>query len=107
MSQMSRYIFAVHSNAAEGREEEYNDWYSNHHLKDLLAVPGVVSARRLTLAEQQVQPGRQPFKYFCLYEIETDDLQDFINELTTRAGTERMRISSSLGNSLPVFWKVM
>lgn len=104
---MSRYIFAVHSNAAEGREEEYNDWYSNHHLKDLLACPGVVSARRLTLAEQQVHPGPQAFKYFCLYEIETDDLQGFINELIARAGTERMRISSSLGNSLPVFWKVV
>jgi hypothetical protein len=104
---MSRYIFAVHSNAAEGREEEYNEWYSNHHLEDLLACPGVVSARRLTLAEQQVHPSPQPFKYFCLYEIETDDLQGFINDLIARAGTERMRISSSLGNSLPVFWKVM
>ena|ERR1044072_5969505 len=104
---MSRYIFAVQSNAAEGRDAEYNDWYSNHHLKDVLAIPGVVSARRLTLAEQQIHPGLPAFKYFCLYEIETDNLQDFINELTTRAGTERMRISSSLGNSLPVFWKVM
>jgi hypothetical protein len=104
---MGRYIFAVHSNAAEGRDEEYNDWYSNHHLKDLLARPGVVSARRLTLAEQQVHPAPQPFKYFCLYEIETEDLQGFIDELVSRAGTERMRISESLGNSLPVFWKVM
>jgi hypothetical protein len=104
---MSRYIFAVHSNAAEGRDEEYNDWYSNHHLKDLLACPGVVSARRLTLAERQVHSGPQPFKYFCLYEIETDDLQSFIDELIARAGTQRMPISQSLGNSLPVFWKVM
>jgi len=104
---MCRYIFAVHSNAAEGREQEYNDWYSNHHLKDLLAIPGVVSARRLTLAELQIHPGPQPFRYFCLYEIETNDLQEFIDELTARAGTQRMRVSSSLGNSLPVFWKVI
>lgn len=104
---MNRYIFAVHSNAAEGREQEYNDWYSNHHLKDLLAIPGVVGARRLTLAEQQIHPAPPAFKYFCLYEIETDHLQGFIDELTARAGTDRMRISSSLGNSLPVFWKVM
>lgn len=104
---MGRYVFAVHSNAAEGREDEYNDWYSNHHLKDVLACPGVISARRLTLADQQLHGGPQPFKYFSLYEIEIEDLQVFIKELTTRAGTERMPISQSLGNSMPVFWKVM
>lgn len=104
---MGRYIFAVYSNAAEGREQEYNDWYSNRHLQDVLACPGVIEARRLTLAEPQIQDGPQPFKYFCLYEIETDDLQGFIDELIARAGTQRMPISDSLGDSSPVFWKVM
>ena len=64
---MGRYVFAVHSNAAEGREQEYNDWYSNHHLKDVLACPGVISARRLTLADQQLHGGPQPFTMSAVF----------------------------------------
>lgn len=104
---MGRYVFTVHSNPVEGREDEYNDWYSNRHLQDLLACPGIISARRLTLADQQVRAAPQPFKYFSLYEIETDDLQGFIDELLSRAGTERMPRSTALGDSSPVLWKVL
>jgi hypothetical protein len=104
---MGRYIFAVQSNPAEGLEQEYNDWYSNQHLKDVLALPGVTGARRLALADKQIMPTPHNFKYFCLYEIELDDLQTFIDALMSRAGTERMPINKAMGNSLPVFWKVM
>lgn len=104
---MARYIFAVQSNPAEGLEQEYNDWYSNQHLKDVRALPGVVSARRLALADKQILPTPHNFKYFCLYEIELDDLQTFIDALMSRAGTERMPINKAMGNSSPVFWKVM
>ncbi|MFC4314571.1 hypothetical protein ACFPN2_36225 [Steroidobacter flavus] len=104
---MGRYIFAVQSNPAEGLEQEYNDWYSNQHLNDVLALPGVLGARRLALADQQIMPTPHNFKYFCLYEIELDNLQTFIDALMARAGTERMPINKAMGNSLPVFWKVM
>lgn len=104
---MGRYVFAVYSNPVAGREQEYNEWYSHRHLEDLLACPGILSARRLTLAHQQVTEVVAPCKYFSLYEIETDDLQGFIDELTSRAGTERMPRSSALGDYSAVLWKVM
>jgi hypothetical protein len=104
---MGRFVFAVHSNPVEGLDAEYNDWYSNRHLDDLLACPGVITARRLKLAQQQVRSELQPFRYFSLYEIETDDLQGFINELLSRAGSERMPRSSALGDTYPVFWEVI
>jgi hypothetical protein len=105
---MGRYIFAVHSNPVEGREHEFNDWYSNRHLDDLLAVPGVISARRLTLADQQARQVEQPFKYLALYEVETDDPQAFIDELIARAETGRIPRSSALSTDLSaVFWKVL
>lgn len=44
----------VYSNPVEGREQEYNDWYSNQHLNDLLAIPGVISARRFKLSGTQI-----------------------------------------------------
>jgi hypothetical protein len=104
---MARYVFAVHSNPVEGREQEYNDWYSNRHLDDLLACAGVTAARRLTLADQQVREGPQPFHYLALYEIETDNPQSFFDELFSRIGTEQMPRSTALGDVSPVLWKVL
>jgi len=105
---MGRYVFVVHSNPVEGREDEYNDWYSNRHLSDMRALPGVTAVQRLTLANLQIREGQLPFRYLSLYEIETDDLQGFIDELMARAGTERLPRSDALGNDVfPVFWKAM
>ncbi|MGO9932615.1 MAG: hypothetical protein ACLPV8_12490 [Steroidobacteraceae bacterium] len=103
---MARYLFAVDSNPAEGREQEYNDWYSNRHRADLLALPGVVSARRFVLADAQLADVPHPFKYLALYEVETDDLHDFIGHLLARAGTEAMPISTALSSgTAAILWK--
>ena len=103
---MARYLFVVNSNPAEGREQEYNDWYSNRHLADLLALPGVVATRRFVLNDVQLSAAPQLFKYLALYEIETDDLQDFIGQLLSRSGTESMPISTALSRTTSaILWK--
>src|SRR3546814_7682746 len=43
---MKEYVYVVRSNPVTGREDEYNRWYSERHLADVMAVPGFVSARR-------------------------------------------------------------
>lgn len=40
----------VFASPAEGREDDFNDWYDNIHLQDFVALPGVVSGQRFTLA---------------------------------------------------------
>jgi hypothetical protein len=104
---VARYLFVVSSNPAEGREQEYNDWYSNRHLADLRALPGVVSARRFILNDTQLAAtAPQPFKYLALYEVETDDVQDFIGQLISRSGTESMPISTALSRTTSaILWK--
>jgi hypothetical protein len=103
---MARYLFVVNSNPAEGREQEYNEWYSNRHLADLLALPGVLSARRFALNDTQLTDVPQLFKYLALYEIETDDLQDFIGQLLARSGTQTMPISAALSRTTSaILWK--
>ena len=105
---MTRYVLAVHTNPVEGREDEYNDWYSNRHLADLLAIPGVVSARRYVLGERQMTAVPQAFKYLALYEIETADGQDFIDQVFARSGTEHMPISAALGSEkTAVLWRAI
>lgn len=103
---MPRFVFVVYTNPVRGREEEYNEWYTNRHLDDLLACPGVVSARRLKLCSAQVKEVAMPHRYLALYEIETDDPQRFYNELFARNGTDP--ISSALaGDAHALMWEVI
>jgi hypothetical protein len=104
---MGRYVFVVYSNPVAGREQEYNDWYAQQHLQEMLACPGIVAARRLSLAERQIRDISEPFNYLALYEIETDDLQGFIDELIKRARSGSIERSSALSDAAPVFWKVL
>lgn len=90
-----RHLFVVLTNAVEGQEDAYNDWYTHRHLVDVVAIPGIVSARRYELSEAQLR-SRVPYAYCALYEIETDDLEVVLAELRSRAGTEAMPITTAI-----------
>lgn len=92
---MGRYTFVVLTNAVEGLDEEYNDWYNNRHLPDVLACNGFVAAQRYRLAEMEPQ---QEFshRYLALYELETDDLVKANQALTEAANDGAMFISPAL-----------
>lgn len=105
---MARYVLVVHSNPVDGREQEYNEWYDKRHLADLLALPGVIAARRYTLAQAQVTAAPQPYRYLALYEIETEDEQGWVRALHARAGTAQMPISEALSKTLSgVLWQAL
>ena len=44
-----RTIQIVFSNPFEGKDDEFNEWYDNVHLPEVLALPGVISAQRYDL----------------------------------------------------------
>jgi len=103
---MSRYLFVVHSNAAEGREQEYLD-YIRGHVDDILALPGVIWGRRGSVATTQVRPVPAAHHYITVFEVETDDLQGFIDEMNSRVVSGRMPRSGSVVDASPVFWEVL
>ena len=72
---MARYLLFAFSDCKDpAREDEYNDWYDNMHIPDMLEVPGMISATRW----EGVHTGEgQHRKYLALYELETDSLADF------------------------------
>lgn len=84
----------VLSNPVRGREDEYNDWYTNQHLDDVLAVPGIVSASRLKL---QGEPADGiAWRYCALYDVEHEDPGAVLAELQARSGTDRMPLSEAI-----------
>ena len=58
----------VFTNAVEGRDDEFNDWYDNVHLKEVLELPEFTSASRYRLSEGQLFPD-QPHRYLAIYEF--------------------------------------
>lgn len=93
-----RYTMVVLTNAKEGKDEEFNQWYTNRHLHDVLATPGFVRAQRFQLA---VNPssGGPSWRYYAAYELETDDLKAAVDELMRRYGTDKMPMSDSMDSS--------
>lgn len=79
----------VFTNPNDGQEDEFNRWYDDQHIGDVLRVPGVVGAQRFRLAD----PGTGElagFQYLAIYKVETDDPQSVLADLTSRLGTEQM-----------------
>src|SRR5215469_214807 len=54
---MAKHTFLVLTNPVQGKEKEYNDWYTNQHIPDVVSVPGIVAAQRYKLADFQMGTG--------------------------------------------------
>ena len=71
-----RHVFLALTNPVEGREDEFNEWYDEAHVPEILAeMPGFASCRRFRLHEHQRKGESPPWRYLALYELEGDDLE--------------------------------
>jgi hypothetical protein len=72
----NKFIQIVFSNPAEGKDDEFNEWYDNVHIPDLLAIPGMLSAQRYALHDAEIyrMEGATPpeHRYLLIYEMEGD-----------------------------------
>jgi hypothetical protein len=87
---MDRHLLMALSNPVPAREGDFNAWFDNHHVPEVLQVPGFVSAERFRLAEEQRTPGPHPYSHVTVYELETDDLKATLAALgaAVQAGTK-------------------
>lgn len=84
----------VFCNPVAGQEAEFNDWYSNRHLPDVLRVPGYLSAQRFSLSAPDGvdDPG---WRYLAIYEVDHARYDAAIAEVAARSGTALMPISGA------------
>ncbi|HUN56682.1 MAG TPA: DUF4286 family protein [Candidatus Binataceae bacterium] len=92
---MAKYTFVVLTNPTSGKEAEYNKWYNEIHIPDVLNVQGMVAAQRFKLADTQMG-GAPAHRYLAIYEIETDNLQATFDDLKSRSGTEDMVLTDAI-----------
>ena len=77
---MAKGIILVESYpSSPDRDQEYNTWYDEIHLPELVALDGIVSARRLRPVD-----GTGP--YVAIYEVEGDDLQAVLDNMIANGG---------------------
>ena len=47
-----KYKMVVFTNAVEGKDKEFNDWYQNTHLEQIVSIKSFVRAQRFRFAYQ-------------------------------------------------------
>ena len=94
-----RAVLIVMSDAVEGADGDYNDWYDRVHLPDVLRVPGLVGARRF-VAEPSVHGELPAQRYLAIYEMEGEDLDALHGALSAAAA--RMEISPAFDRARTV-----
>jgi len=79
---MPRTTVLVFTNCADpAREKEFNEWYDNTHVPDVLETPGFVRCTRYELIGD---PGPGQGKFLAVYEVESDDLESTMAGLQQR-----------------------
>ena len=92
---MERWLLIVEVNCTDpSREKEFNDWYDNVHVPDVIEPPGVLSGTRY----ENTNPAEGRGKYIASYEIESDDPEQTLVAFWANVGTlyERGRMSDLL-----------
>lgn len=68
---MTRFQVHIHLNPTEGREDDFERWYEDVHLPELLdTVDGLVSGRRYWL--RAVAGGKPANRHVAVYEIDAE-----------------------------------
>ena len=92
---MAKWLRVVKTNCADAtREAEFNEWYDNTHLPDVMETAGFIRATRYVKAE----PSEGEAKYLALYEIETDDIDAMMK--ANRENMDRKRAEGRFSDLL-------
>jgi hypothetical protein len=88
----------VFTNAVEGRDDEYNEWYNDVHLKEVVATDPFKSARRFRISQVQGLPQQPDHRYLAIYEYEGPS-QAALDSLLAASPSYRMSDSLSVADA--------
>jgi hypothetical protein len=79
------YYLVVFNNPYAGKDAEFNKYYDENHVPEMLQTPNVVSSQRFVAADVDKLPKQEaPRKYMVMYRIETDDIAATYNSFGPR-----------------------
>ncbi|CAB4929196.1 unannotated protein [freshwater metagenome] len=95
---MSNHKLVVMTNATAGNEEEFNTWYNEIHLPEVVALPGFVAATRFKLSADQLPADvgtPNKYSYLAIYDLECSPEEAFAT-LLDEVGSGRMVLPDSI-----------
>jgi hypothetical protein len=101
---MTAFRFLVLSNAVAGQEGEFNAWYDNEHLGDLLAHAGFAAAQRYRVAAPGPGLDVAPFQYAAVYETEAADASEAHARLMDALRSGRVRGTGAIAPGSVALW---
>ncbi|MCW8158350.1 hypothetical protein D7243_19405 [Stutzerimonas stutzeri] len=79
---MAQYKVLVLSDCQQGHEGEYSHYYDTKHIPDILReMREVQSAQRFQVEPIFGKEGMPAWRFSCLYSIETDDFQQYLDRM--------------------------
>lgn len=72
---MGGSVLVVYAKPVEGKEQEFDEWYSRVHLPEVIALDGFVSARRFVVVPDPDRDEPAPLPYLAIYEVEEGMLE--------------------------------
>ena len=76
------YVVLVLTEPTEGQEDEFNDYYENTHLEEVLATTQFESAQRFKLAG--AAGDGSPLPYLAVYHTSGESADDVLTDLSAR-----------------------
>ena len=96
---MAKFLLMSLNSPSEGQEDEYNKWYEETHIPEILSVPGVKSAKRYkSIGGSLTEKVKAP--YVAIYEIEADDIQTVFGALGAKLGAFPACFEATTSSSL-------
>src|SRR5262249_25228519 len=78
---MAAHVMVVFTNPVPGREDEYNDWYNNVPLGEVLRTPGMTCARRYRLVDGVGSREEPQHRYLAIYELDSEDIKSTLKQM--------------------------
>ncbi len=93
---MAQGQLVVFSNAVAGREDEFNAWYSDVHVPEVLkAAPQIKAARRFSLNTIAVPEGVKGWQFMTLYDIDAANVQSVMESMGAAMANGEFTMSDS------------
>src|SRR5262252_7788554 len=94
-----RYVMLVFANPIPGKEGEFNDWYTNTHMGDLVQLPGWMGAQRFRIITSVIpRPSVAGYShgYLIIWDLEDNEANAALARMTAAIAGGKSRLGAAL-----------
>jgi len=93
-----RYVMLVFANPIPGKEGEFNDWYTNTHMGDLVQLPGWMGAQRFRIITSVIpRPSVAGYShgYLIIWDLEDNEANAALARMTAAIAGGKSRLGAA------------